>query len=68
MKWIELKSGNVVNLENVATISYYAKECAVYFWFTPGNYASEKFETPELAKARMREVKTMLDYVPTSCN
>lgn len=67
MKWIELKSGNVVNLENVATISYYAKECAVYF-FSSGKYASEKFETPELAKARMREIKAMLDYAPTSCN
>lgn len=68
MKWIELKSGNLVNLEAVTAISCSAKECAVHFWFTPGNYASEKFETPELAKARMREIKAMLDYAPTSCN
>ena len=67
MKWIELKDGDLVNLENITAIRYYAKECAVYF-FSSGKYASEKFETPELAKARMREVKTMLDYVPTSCN
>ena len=64
MKWIELKSGNVVNLETVTTISYYAKECAVYFWFSTGNFASEKFKTPELAKART----AMLNYVPTTCN
>nr|DAI29102.1 MAG TPA: hypothetical protein [Caudoviricetes sp.] len=67
MKWIELKDGNLVNLENVTAISYYAKECAVYF-FVHGNYASEKFETPELAKARMRDIKAMLDYEPTTCN
>lgn len=67
MKWIELKDGDLVNLETITAIRYYAKECAVYF-FSSGKYASEKFETPELAKARMREVKTMLDYVSTSCN
>lgn len=37
MKWIELKDGDLVNLE-------------------------------KLAKARMREIKAMLDYAPTSCN
>lgn len=67
MKWIELKDGSLVNLENVTTISYHAKERAIYF-FSNGNFATETFDTPELAKARMREIKAMLDYAPTSCN
>lgn len=67
MKWIELKDGDLVNLETITAIRYYEKECAVYF-FSSGKYASEKFETPELAKARMSEVKAMLNYEPTTCN
>lgn len=67
MKWIELKDGSLVNLETITAIRYYAEECTVCF-FSSGKYASEKFETPELAKARMSEVKAMLNYEPTTCN
>lgn len=68
MKWIELNDGNLVSLENVETICCEPLTCRVLYGLTSGYKATETFETPELAKARMSEVKTMLDYVPTSCN
>ena len=68
MKWIELNDGNLVNLENVETITINAMTYKVYYWATSGEYTMEGFETLELAKARMSDIKAMLDYVPTSCN
>lgn len=68
MKWIELKDGNLVNLENVDSITINNITYNVYYWGTSGEYTIEDFETLELAKARMSEIKAMLDYEPTTCN
>lgn len=68
MKWIELKDGDLVNLENVETIVLKADTYEVLYWVAPERCAYEKFETLELAKARMSEIKAMLNYEPTTCN
>lgn len=68
MKWIELKDGNLVNLENVETICCEPLTCRVLYGLASGYNAAETFETPELAKARMSEIKIMLNYEPTTCN
>lgn len=68
MKLIELKDGNLVNLENVETICCEPLTCRVLYGLTSGYNACETFETPELAKARMSDIKLMLNYEPTTCN
>lgn len=68
MKWIELKSGNLVNLENVETISCEALTCSVQYGLTSGHKVTETFETPWHARTRMDDVKAMLNYEPTTCN
>lgn len=68
MKWIELKDGSLLNLESVETICCDALVCTVYYRLTSGHSASETFGTPGLAKARMIDIKIMLNYEPTTCN
>lgn len=68
MKWIELKDGNLVNLENIEAITISNITYNVYYWGTSGEHTTEDFETLELAKARMSEIKTMLNYEPTTCD
>lgn len=68
MKWIELNDGNLVNLENIENIEINTISCKVYYYGTSGEYTIEGFETLELAKARMSDIKAMLDYEPTTCN
>lgn len=68
MKWIELNDGNLVNLENIEAITINNITYNVYYWGTSGEYTIEDFKTLELAKARMSDVKAMLDYEPTTCN
>ena len=68
MKWIELNDGALVNLENVETITINTMTYKVYYRATSGAYTIEGFETLELAKARMSDIKAMLNYEPTTCN
>lgn len=68
MKLIELKDGNLVNLENVETICCEPLTRRVLYGLASGYNAVETFETPKLAKDRMSEIKAMLNYEPTTCN
>ena len=68
MKWIELKDGDLVNLENVETIGCEPFTYRVLYGLTSGHKATEAFKTFDLAKARVSEIKAMLNYEPTTCN
>lgn len=58
MKWIETKSGNLINLENVYRIFLDGKE--VNFRFTSSAFIYEEFDTKKEAEARMEELKKKL--------
>ena len=58
MKWIELKNGITVNLENVYYIALDGKE--VNFHFADNEYACEEFDTEKDAEARLKELKKKL--------
>lgn len=49
MKWIELKNGNLLNLESVETIALNTDTYKVFYWVTSEDCEFERFETLELA-------------------
>jgi metal-sulfur cluster biosynthetic enzyme len=58
MKWIETKTGNLINLENVYRIFLDGNE--VHFRFTSSACIYEEFDTEKDAEARLEELKKKL--------
>lgn len=56
--WLELNSGNLVNLENVQYIALEGT-CVVYY-FTNTKVCMESFESPTDAQHRMEEIMIRL--------
>ena len=59
MKWIELKNGIMVNLENISFIVTVDKK-GIEFFDASDEPCSEVFDTEEEAKKRMEELKKVL--------
>ncbi len=59
MKWIELKNGIMVNLENISFIVLVDKK-GIEFFDASDEPCSEVFDTEEEAKKRMEELKKKL--------
>ena len=59
MKWIELKNGFMVNLENISFIGLVDKK-GIEFFDASDESCSEIFDTEEEAKKRMEELKKAL--------
>lgn len=60
MKWIELKDGDLINLDAVAGIVACEKSNRVYYIAETETIATELFATHDQAKCRMQQLKNLL--------